>query len=216
VELVLEKTIEVFTKWGCPKALRVDNGEPFGSPEPSTTPALALWMIGHQVKMTWNKPGCPQQNGVVERMQRTSAAWAEIKKCTSIEQVQKRLDQAALIQREQYPVSRLQGKTRFEAFPQVKQIFRPCNNQQFKPQLVYDFLGQKVFTRKSSNAGQITHMGHRINLGAKNKKLAVSLKLNPKTVVWEIFNPNGLCIKQEPADYLKPKRILNLSVFSKN
>jgi len=195
--------------------LRVDNGEPFGSPEPSTTPPLALWMIAHQIKMIWNPPRCPQQNGVVERMQQTSYRWAEVKKCSSIDQVQRQLEEAAFIQRQEYPVTRLSGKTRSEAFPKINQTLRKWDKERFNHQLVYDFLSKKVFIRKSSKSGQLFHMGHRINLKSKNGRIAVSIKLNAVTATWSIFNPTGQLIKIEPADYLKPDRILNLTVFQR-
>ena len=62
--------------------------------------------------MIWNKPRCPQQNGVVEKMQGTSARWAEVEKAANLSELQVRLDKEAILQREKFPVKRLQNKTR--------------------------------------------------------------------------------------------------------
>ena len=70
--LIRDTLIRIFKKWGKPKAIRMDNGEPFGSQDPSTTTELALWLVGYGIHVIWNKPGCPQQNGKVERNQSTS------------------------------------------------------------------------------------------------------------------------------------------------
>jgi len=60
--------IQLFQRWGRPGAIRVDNGEPFGSPEKSTTPPFALWLIAHKIRMIWNDPNFPQQHAKVARM----------------------------------------------------------------------------------------------------------------------------------------------------
>lgn len=67
--------------------MRVDNGEPLGSPQHNTTSALALWLIGIDIDMIFNKPRCPQANAKVERMQDISARWADLYKAQNIIQL---------------------------------------------------------------------------------------------------------------------------------
>ena len=50
-ECVLAAMIVFFKKCGKPQALRIDNGEPFGSPEPSSTSALALCLIAYGINV---------------------------------------------------------------------------------------------------------------------------------------------------------------------
>ncbi|MBV8318944.1 MAG: DDE-type integrase/transposase/recombinase, partial [Planctomycetaceae bacterium] len=64
----------IFQRWGLPDRLRVDNGHPWGSQNDLPTD-LALWLIGLGVNMIWNKPRCPQMNGVVERSQGVTQQW---------------------------------------------------------------------------------------------------------------------------------------------
>lgn len=213
---VRDQMVKVFQRWGKPKALRVDNGEPFGSPEPSTTSALALWMMAHGIKVIHNKPRCPKQNAQVEKMQDTSSRWAEVSRCKTLPQVRARLQAAASVQREQYPVQRLENQTRAARYPEIATLYRIWQHQDYQPSLAYQFLAGKIYTRKASSQGQITHMAHRINLGTTHKHLAVTLQLDADTLQWNIFHPNGQQIKTEPALYLQADRILNLSVYSKN
>jgi transposase InsO family protein len=92
----------LFARRGLPKRLRVDNGAPWGGWSDLPT-ALALWLAGVGVGVVWNPPRRPQDNGVVERSQRTGKAWAEPQRCDDVEELQRRLDEVDGIQREAYP-----------------------------------------------------------------------------------------------------------------
>ena len=213
----------IFKKWGKPKSIRVDNGEPFGSSISGVTTELALWLIGYGIHVIWNKPSCPQQNGKVERNQSTSRRWSEILKCPNLEVAQKRLDEAAAIQRDYFPVSRLKNKTRKEVFEQLYTIQRPWDEQDFDPIRVYDFLKTKKYIRKVSSNRQITHFGYKPGIGAAYKGQYVSLRFEviPKnqeepTLSWLIYDSVGKFIKKIDASYLSKQKLLNLNVMSKN
>jgi hypothetical protein len=205
-----------FCQWGRPLALRVDNGEPFGSTRPSTTSELALCLIALGVEVRANSPGSPQQNGKVERQQGTSMRWAGVLQCKTLQEAQRKLDEACLIQRELYPVTRLKSKTRQEAFPELYQNQRTWNPTDFNPQRTYDFLAKKQYVRKVSANCQITHFGHKARIGSQYKGQSVCLKFNPFTLLWEVFATNGKFIKNLHAHYLAPHRIKNMTVYSKN
>lgn len=66
--------IEIFARWGKAGCFRVDNGEPFGSALINPTPPLALWLIAHDIDLTWNKLYCPQMNNRVEKIRTADAA----------------------------------------------------------------------------------------------------------------------------------------------
>jgi hypothetical protein len=215
-DLILAAMIVFFQKWGKPQALRVDNGEPFGSPEPSTTSALALCLIAYGVKVHCNRPHTPQQNGKVERQQGTSIRWAEVEKCFDMATAQAHLDEACSIQRERYPVSRLKGKTRIQVFPQLIDIKRPWLEHDFDTQRVYDFLAKKQYVRKVSSIGQICHFSQKYFVGDDYKGQYVCIKLDPFTVQWQISTNNGTFIRSWKADNLAVQKIKNFTVFSKN
>jgi len=144
--------------------MRVDNGEPLGAPQPNTTSALALWLIGQDVDMIFNKPRCPQANAKVERMQEVSARWAELAKARDELDLQSRLDEAACFQREHFRVSRLGGKTRLAAFPPLETSRRLYTLEGFDARRVYRFLARKVYVRSVLRQGQIDHFGERTSV----------------------------------------------------
>jgi hypothetical protein len=215
--------VQVFKKWGKPKAIRVDNGEPFGSPESSTTTPLALWLIGYGIHVIWNKPACPQQNGKVERNQSTSRRWSEVMKCPDFETAQKQLDEAARIQRDDFPVSRLKNQTRKEVFGELYTIYRPWDDSIFNPMLVYEFLKTKKYVRKVSSNSQITLFGYQHNIGVAYKGQYVSLKLEvtiledaQPLLAWVVSDSNEKFIKTIAITYLSKQNLLDLNIMSKN
>jgi hypothetical protein len=194
--------------------MRVDNGEPLGSPQPNTTSALALWLIGQDVDMIFNKPRCPQSNAKVERMQELSARWAEIHTAHDLIDLQRRLDAACCFQREQFKVSRLAARTRLAVFPELITSRRPYLAEGFDPVRVYRFLAPKVYVRSVSAQGQIDHFGERTSVGAAYKRQLVSLRLDVDGPSWQVYLADKL-IKTYPALSLGRARLESLSVYVK-
>ena len=148
-------------------------------------------------------------------MQDTTQRWAEVSKCKHLEELQDKLNQQIKIQRETFPVVRLKNKTRLQEFPQLETSRRIFSPQDFNPQRVYDFFAKKIFTRKVSSVGQITHFGQKIRVGRLYKEQYVQLQLDKHKLEW-IITANHKDVKKVPATNLSPDRILNMTVFSKN
>lgn len=210
---------KIFARRNKPGSFRVDNGEPFAQPSTDTPTPLALWLIGLDIDMIWNKPSCPQMNGVVEHMQDTSQRWAEIERCFSAEQLQQRLEEEAHIQRAEFPVTRLKNQTRLQAFPNAlmsNRLWQPEAPDFFNEQRVYDFLSKKIFTRKVSAGGQVTHFGKHIAAGKGLKGVFVQIRLACAPLRWEVYHDYKV-LASAPADQqLSRQKILELSIFSKN
>jgi hypothetical protein len=194
--------------------MRVDNGEPLGSPQPNTTSSLALWLIGQDVDMIFNKPRCPQANAKVERMQEVSARWAELTKARDGVDLQNRLHQAACFQREGFGVSRLSGQTRLAAFPQLETSRRPYAARNFDAGRVHRFLASKVYVRLVSATGQLDHFGERTSVGRAYKGQSVSLRLSLLGPTWQVYLGDKL-LKTYPALSLSRERLESLSVYVK-
>mgnify|MGYP000138451957 CR=1 FL=1 len=61
-----------FKEYGLPKAIRSDNGVPFGHPQSLfTLSPLSVWWLSLGIKVERIRPGHPEQNGRHERMHRT-------------------------------------------------------------------------------------------------------------------------------------------------
>ena len=72
-----------FEQWGLPKAIRVDNGDPWAT-RSDIPSALALWLIGLNVKVILNRPSQSTDNGIVERDHGVLAGWVEAHKAGSV------------------------------------------------------------------------------------------------------------------------------------
>lgn len=211
LESFRSELIKVFKKWGKPGAMRVDNGEPLGTPKMSSTSAVALWLIAMDVDMIWNKPASPTENAKVERTQRVSANWAEITRRTNLMDLQQYLDKESFVQREKFLVKRLERKTRLESFPELATSRRIYDPTAFNPQRVYDFLSKKIYIRKASAKGMLMIYEQLYNMTVKHKGKLIHIKLNPKTCEWQFFDDAKL-ISVIRAEHLSPERILNLTI----
>ena len=60
----------VFTRYGLPKIIRVDNGAPFGGNGALGLSRLSLWWVRLGIKVEFIGPACPQDNGAHEQMHR--------------------------------------------------------------------------------------------------------------------------------------------------
>lgn len=205
----------VFEDWGQPGALRVDNGEPFGSPTGYAPPPLSLWLIGQGIHVIWNKPGCPQQNAVVEKLQDTTARWAEVHACRDLADLNQRLAQQSQRQRQAYPVSRLGGLTRLAAYPALFSGQRRYDPADFQIQRVWQFLAGLSFTRRVSGVGVVTHFNQSISIGRHYKGQYAQLRLQADGQHWQVF-VDGQMVKTYPAEALTRQRVEDLTVMTKN
>jgi putative transposase len=67
----------LFQRYGLPRAIRVDNGAPFGSPTTGSALGLtrrSVWWLRLGIAVEFTRPGCPQDNGAHEQMHRVLKA----------------------------------------------------------------------------------------------------------------------------------------------
>ena len=212
VSEVRQACITMFERWGKAGSFRVDNGEPLGNPKMNATTALALWLIGMDIDMIWNKPHCPQQNAKVERMQGTSARWVELSKCATLSILQTQLDAEAVIQREKLQIRRLQNQTRIAAYPDVLINKRPFNDKTFNIQRVYTFLATKTYVRKVATSGFVSLYSQEFKINRDHKGKMIEIKFNPKTVEWEFYDNHTLLCTHNAA-HLTTESVQQLTVF---
>src|SRR4029077_16943867 len=68
--------LRLFTRYGIPKIIRVDNGGPFGSNGPAGLSRLSAWWTAQGIRVESMEPGHPEQNGGHEQMHRVFKAEA--------------------------------------------------------------------------------------------------------------------------------------------
>ena len=81
---------QAFRDYGLPRAIRTDNGEPFGSCGLGGLTRLSLWWIKLGIIPERIRPGCPQQNGRHERLHGTLKRGCEVQ--ANLKQQQRAFD----------------------------------------------------------------------------------------------------------------------------
>lgn len=212
LEQVRQFMLQVFNKWGSPKAFRTDNGMPFGLPSRDAIPIMSLWLKGWGITPILNRPKHPQDNAKVERMQGTSSRWAEIYKANDLSDLQKRLDTIIQEQRDKYPVKRLKYACRTQVFPDIYDIKRPFDETKFDVKAAYEFLSSKTLKRKVSVSGGVSLYGKYIQIHLKLKGTYVFFNFEPTKNQWIVFDNNKKILKYIPEDRFSEENILLLTV----
>lgn len=203
---------ELFYSWGVPRAIRVDNGRPFGDPQRTSILELPLWLIALGVEVIWNRPRSPRDNAKVERMQATTARWVEVHKCPTTQQLQRRLDQAAQIHTQTYRVKRLGKRSREQVYADLWTNRRVYQPKDVKTGRVLHYLSTVLFVRKVNGHGIFHFYGQSVYVGRSYNYQTVMLLLNPKQKHFDIFNRHNELIAYLRADNFTKNHICNLSV----
>lgn len=202
-----------FGRWGCPGALRTDNGAPWGADGGLPT-ALALWAAGLGVPVHRNPPRRPQRNGVVERSQGTSKRWAEPGLCADIEELRARLAEEDRVQREVYPA--VGGLSRLAAYPALLHSGR--GYRRGWEEAVRDlgealrWLGRHSVTRKVSERGQVSLYHRLVEVGRGRGGAKVSVRLGAGSAEWVISDAGGQEVRRRPAPQFTREAVMALAV----
>jgi len=204
---------QVFSRWGRPQRLRVDNGTPWGSAGDWPTD-LALWLIGLGVAMIWNPPRRPQDNGVVERSQGTGKRWGEPRTCRDPDELQQRLDDMDRIQREVYPS--IEGRSRWQAFPELPHATRSYSKAWEKRAwdvgLVLAHLADYSVTRRVDRKGQVSVYNRNHYVGKQYSGQGIYVVLDPVDQEWIFTTTEGMQLRRKVAEEITRDRIVNLQV----
>lgn len=202
-----------FEVWGLPKAIRVDNGDPWAT-RSDIPSALALWLVGLGVKLLLNRPRVSTDNGIVERDHGVLANWVEADKAPHRQALQKHLDWAIHMQRERYPA--IQGQSRVQAFPNLRRNQRhyshPQETHRWQMQRVDDFISQFVWTRRVDKVGRISLFSTAYSVGRAYAGHDVNVHFDIPTREWVIENEQGQVLKRHLSQEITTERILNLNL----
>lgn len=207
---------QVFTLWGRPEKLRLDNGLPWGNWNDLPT-ATALWLVGLAIELIFNPPRQPQYNGVVEKSQDTGQRWCEPHACQTVGQLQHSLDDVDRLQREEYPS--LQGRSRLQVFPELQQTSRPYTvaweRRAWDLRRAQEYLAGFVAVRQANKQGQVSVYERRISVGAQQRRKPVVVQYDPEDGAWLLWDTEGRLLRQVAAPEICRERILALNLSGK-
>ncbi len=204
-----------FGRWGLPAQLRVDNGAPWGS-WGDLPPEVALWVIGLGVTMVWNRPRHSQDNAVIERAHGVCQRWVEPAACSSVAEVQSRLDYFTTLQRERYPA--VAGQSRGAAYPALATGGAPYDQRheaaQWDVHRVWRFLATQQWRRRVDKVGRISLYNRAVPVGRAwaGTTVVVQFALQAGAPTWVIRAADGTRIAAPPAPELRRGRIRRLTV----
>jgi transposase InsO family protein len=208
-----EQLRRAFGRWGRPRAIRVDNGAPWGSTGELPT-ELALWLIGLGIAVIWNPPRRPQANGVIERSQGTGKRWAEPARCRDAAELQRRVDQEDHIQRERYPIR--SGRSRLATFPGLAHSGRAYRAEDepshWELGRVLEHLAGRVVVRRADAAGTISLYNRSRYVSRLVAGREVDVSLDPIEREWVYADRQGQCYRRQAAEELTADRVRRLDV----
>lgn len=209
------RLIAVFKHWGLPRKIKVDNGKPFGDPQRASVPELVLWLVGLGVEVGWIAPRSPRHNATVERMQRTTAQWAEPQCCNRQDQLQQKLNHLVALQTKRYPLQRKAGRTRHQLYPSLWLNPRRYTKSSFQIKRVYAYLQKTDFVRRVSKNGCISFYAQSIYVGTAYQNQDLSLSFEPKKMCWNLRDQAGVCFATVSAENFSKCAIEQLNVCRK-
>jgi hypothetical protein len=204
---------QVFSRWGLPQRLRVDNGYPWGN-SGDYPPELALWVIGLGIDMVWIPPGCPQENGVVERAQQTGQNWCEPHLCSDAHELQQSCDRMDQRQRERYPYQK--GQSRWQVYPELKHSGRKYSAAReakvWDATRVWQMMSGIVGKRRVDKTGSVSVYHRNRYVGKPYIGTEVYVSLDPTGPTWVIADESGRQLRTHKAEELSAERIRSLNV----
>ena len=205
-----------WVRWGLPSRFRVDNGWPWGSRGEFPTD-LSLWLIGLGVGMHWNNPRRPQENGVVERSQGTSARWCEPWTCRTPAELQARLERMDRLYREVYPYQK--RRSRLEVFPGLEHSGRSYDSAsetaRWEWSRVAELLTTIVPVRRVDPTGRVSLYNRRHYVGRLHRGKDVCVLYDPEFNEWVFADREGRQLSRRSADQLSSERVMNLNVTNR-
>lgn len=204
-----------FEQWGLPKGIRFDNGKPWANPgQPHVPTALALWLVGLGITVTFGRPRQSTDNAVVERSHGVLAAWVEPQQQVGQVELQAELEDFAQLQRAVYPSCK--GQSRLRAYPDLLQVQRHYERTKdenlWQIQRVMDYVANFRFQRRVEKNGRITHFTQEYSIGRHYAARDVTVYLDAEKHEWIIEDTHGEILKRFQAKQLNYPTIAHLEM----
>jgi len=204
-----------FEQWGLPRQIRFDNGKPWANPgQPHVPTALALWLVGLGIAVTFGRPRQSTDNAVVERSHGILADWVEPSQCADLLALQGALEDYAHLQRAIYPSCN--GQARLSTYPELRhpqRRYQRTNEEDvWQLQRVMDYVANFRFQRRVEKNGRITHFTEEYSVGRHYAARDVTVYLDAESHEWIIEDNHGEILKQFQAKQLNYLTIAHMAM----
>lgn len=203
----------VLFRWGFIGSLRVDNGHPFGTPTRQAYSPLFLHLLALGIQVHINPVRSPKHNAKVERTQGTTCRWADPPTCTDYLELQQRLNEAVIIQRQYYPSRACQGKTRTQYYPKLLSNPKRFHPSDFDMNRVYQFLAKSRWKRKVSSHGAVSVFNKAYQVGYKHRGKSIIVHFDAFNLCWSFKDQNNQLLTSHKAVNITEQHLKNLSYF---
>jgi hypothetical protein len=201
-------------QWGLPEEIRLDNGCPWGGGSDLPT-AFALWLIGLGLRVHFNPPCQPRENGVIERSNGTGQRWAEVRQCHSAAQVQAKLQEVDELQRAYMP--RVGGRSRMQAYEGLRHSGRAYSREweqgHWSLAEVGAALEALVARRKVGAQGHITLYYRQVHVGRGLRGSEVRVQYDGGSRMWVVSGADGKALRGVPAVEVDREKIMTLTMY---
>lgn len=145
VGLIMEK---LFMKYGCPEAIRSDNGVPFASRGVGGLTELSAWWAKLGIRHERIEPGKPSQNGRHERMHRTLKQEACNAPATTLHGQKMKFKKFVTVFNNERPHKALENKTPNEVYQPSMKKYRRSYYENTSPKFGFDYsyVGKNGYT----------------------------------------------------------------------
>jgi hypothetical protein len=188
-----------FARWGLPGRIRVDNGHPWGSTGDLPT-ELGLWLLGLGVGLAPNRPGRPQDNGVVENAQGTGKRWADPARCATAAALQRALDAMDRHQREAFPEA---ARSRMRLFPALAHSGRPYSRSReaglWRAGRLREALAEYAAVRRVNARGLVSVYNRNYYVGRRHAGRSAYVRLDAASGDWLFELADGPVLARHPA-----------------
>ena len=192
----------------------MDNGQPWAQPGEDLPTELALWLAGIGVSVRYNPPRQPYRNGVVERSQGVSKAWAEPHTCRTPGELQRRLAEMDEVQRAEYPSCG--GQTRLEAFPGLahsgRRYSRAWERRHWDLGAARAHLAGYAVPRRVRVNGSVSVYERDLYVGKRYAGSTVLIQFDPVGIEWVAVDERDVQWRRWPAPEIGRDRIVSLTV----
>jgi transposase InsO family protein len=179
-ETVKAHLIESFRRFGLPRQMNMDNGNPWGTPWGDRHTHLTAWLLRMGIRVSHSRPLHPQTNGKEERFHRTlKAEVLGSRWFSTLAELQREFDRWREIYNHERPHEAISLEV-----PASRYVASKHSYPEELPPIVYD---STDLVRKVMSRGGIRFFGREYYIGKAFTGDHVALRPTADDGVWEVF-----------------------------